>query len=327
MSGMVVTTRILEDWNHETGIRGENFMKTKWQGVFAAAATQFNSDLSLDLAATAGHIEVMIEAGVHGLIVLGTSGENTSHEPDEKHRVLEMAVRMARGRVPVLAGIAEFTTAAACRYAADAERLGLDGLMLLPAMVYKADPREAVAHFRAVARASRLPILVYNNPGTYGVDITPAMLAELADEKTLVAIKESSGDVRRVTEIKRLLGNRYTVFCGADTVVLECLLAGANGWVSGLHNAFPREARLLWDLLQSGQRATALEVYRWWLPLLQVDTSPKYVQAIKLLTAQAGLGSERVRPPRMMLAGDERKTVLGLARQALAMRPRISKKR
>ena len=227
-------------------------MKVKWKGVFPAASTQFRQDQSLDLDATARHLEVLIDSGITGLVMLGSLGENTSLEPEEKRRVMELAIKVSAGRVPVLSGVAECGTAAGCRYARDMEKLGADGLMVLPAMVYKSDPRETVAHFRAVARSSGLPILVYNNPIGYGVDLTPDMFAELADEKTLVAIKESSGDPRRITDIFNTVGDRYAIFCGVDDLILESVVLGAQGWVAGLGLAFPRENQHLWDLMTNG---------------------------------------------------------------------------
>jgi 4-hydroxy-tetrahydrodipicolinate synthase len=196
--------------------------------------------------------------------------------------------------------------------------------MVLPAMVYKSDARETIAHFRSVARASDLPILCYNNPISYGVDIKPAMFAELADEPTLVAIKESSDDVRRVTDLRNLLGDRYRIFSGVDDLFLESVLLGAEGWVSGLVNAFPAENRQLWQLADEGQWEAARELYRWYMPLLHLDTRIKLVQCIKLAMAEVGLGSETVRPPRLSLAGAEREEVLTIIRQALATRPVIA---
>ena len=219
-------------------------MSVAWQGVFPAATTQFQPDQSLDVPATMAHIDKMIEAGIHGLIMLGTVGENCSLEYEEKLEVLRATVQHVARRVPVLSGVAEYTTALACRFADDAQELGVDGLMVLPAMVYKSDPRETIAHFRAVARSTSLPIMVYNNPVSYSVDITPEMFVELADQANLVAIKESSENVRRITDLKNLCGDRYILFCGVDDLVLESLLLGAAGWVSGLVNAFPAENRL-----------------------------------------------------------------------------------
>jgi 4-hydroxy-tetrahydrodipicolinate synthase len=296
-------------------------MKPHWHGVLPAATTQFKADYTLDLDATTRHLEQLITAGVHGLIMLGTVGENCSLEFAEKLEVLGAAVRQVRRRVPVLTGVAECTTALACRFAAAAQKAGVDGLMVLPAMVYKSDPRETITHFRAVARASDLPIMVYNNPVSYGVDITPAMFAELADEPRFVAIKESSENVRRITDLTNVCGDRYQLLCGVDDLVLESIVLGATGWVSGLVNAFPAENRLLWDLATTGQYAKALDVYRWYTPLLHLDTHPKLVQYIKLAMAETGLGSEVVRPPRLPLTGKEREEILGIIRKAIKTRP------
>jgi 4-hydroxy-tetrahydrodipicolinate synthase len=296
-------------------------MTTNWHGVFPAVTTQFTSTQGLDLEATGRHLDKLLEAGVHGIIMLGTVGENCSLEYTEKLAVLEAAVRVVRGRVPVLTGVAECTTAMACRFAADARKAGVTGLMVLPAMVYKSDPRETIAHYRTVARATDLPIMVYNNPVSYGVDITPAMFAELADEPRFVAIKESSENVRRVTDLKNVCGDRYLLFCGVDDLVLESIVLGVVGWVSGLVNAFPHENRLLWDLAMAGNYTRAVEVYRWYSPLLHLDTHPKLVQYIKLAMAETGMGSEQVRAPRLPLVGKEREEILGMIRQAIKTRP------
>ena len=296
-------------------------MNVNWRGVFPALTTQFRDDQALDLEATARHLERLVSAGIHGAVMLGTVGENCSLEYAEKLEVLRIAVRQANGRVPVLAGVAECTTALACRFAADAQRAGVQGLMVLPAMVYKSDPRETIAHFRAVARASDLPILCYNNPVSYGVDITPRMFADLADEPKFVAIKESSENVRRVTDLKIACGDRYLLFCGVDDLIFESLALGAVGWVAGLVNAFPEENRLLWDLATSGRHEEALKVYRWYTPLLHLDTHVKLVQYIKLAMAETGLGSETVRAPRLPLTGKEREDILTIIRQATRTRP------
>ena len=297
-------------------------MTTTWRGVFPAATTQFKSDQSLDLAATAAHLEKLIAAGVHGLIMLGTVGENCSLEYAEKLDVLRTAVRHAEGRVPVLSGVAECSTALACRFAADAQKAGASWLMVLPAMVYKSDPRETMAHFRAVAKASDLPIMCYNNPVSYGVDITPAMFAELADEPKFVAIKESSENVRRITDLKNTCGERYQLLCGVDDLVLESIVLGAVGWVSGLVNAFPAENRLLWDLATAGRLDEAVKIYRWYTPLLHLDTHVKLVQYIKLAMSETGMGSETVRAPRLALVGEERERILAVIRQAIKTLPR-----
>ncbi len=262
-----------------------------------------------------------MQAGVHGLIMLGTVGENCSLECPEKLAVLRATIRQASGRVPVLAGVAECSTTLACRFAADAHQAGADGLMVLPAMVYKSDPRETAAHFRAVARAAPLPILCYNNPVAYSVDIAPQQFAELADEPRFVAIKESSENVRRITDLQNCCGPRYLLFCGVDDLVLESVLLGAVGWVAGLVNAFPAETRLLWDLASAGRYEEAVRVYRWFTPLLHLDTHVKLVQYIKLAAAQTGHGSEMVRAPRLPLVGQEREQVIGLVREAMRTRP------
>src|SRR5216683_1710056 len=299
----------------------QSSMAVSWRGVFPAVTTQFHSDQSLDLAGTGRHLEKLVQSGIHGIIMLGTVGENCSLEHPEKQEVLRAAVRQVAGRVPVMTGVAECSTAMACRFAAEAQKAGVDGLMVLPAMVYKSDPREIMQHFRAVAQATDLPILCYNNPVSYGVDITPAMFADLADEPHFVAIKESSENVRRITDLKNLCGDRYLLFCGVDDLVLESVMLGAVGWVSGLVNAFPEENRLLWDLATAGKYDEALKVYRWYTPLLHLDTHVKLVQYIKLAMAECGFGSEMVRAPRLPLEGRERETVLAIIRRGIATRP------
>jgi 4-hydroxy-tetrahydrodipicolinate synthase len=299
-------------------------MNSNWEGVLPAVTTHFNADFSLDLPATMKHIDAMLDAGVHGLIMLGTVGENCSLDYAEKLEVLRATVSHVAGRVPVLTGVAECTTRTACRFAADAQSAGIDGLMVLPAMVYKSDPRETIAHFRSVASASDLPIMCYNNPVSYGVDITPEMFADMADEPKFVAIKESSENPRRITDLKNATGDRYTLLCGVDDLVLESFILGAVGWVSGLVNAFPHENRLLWDLAQAGRWDEARDVYRWYTPLLHLDTHVKLVQYIKLAVAECGYGSERTRPPRLPLVGAERERILGVIRKALENRPSLS---
>ncbi len=296
-------------------------MKVNWRGVFPAMTTQFQAGQSLDLAGTGQHLEKLLKAGVHGIIMLGTVGENCSLEYSEKLDLLRVAVKHVAGRVPVLTGVAECSTTLACRFAADAQKAGVDGLMVLPAMVYKSDPRETMAHFRAVAKATDLPILCYNNPVSYGVDITPAMFADLADEPRFVAIKESSENVRRITDLKNRCGDRYLLFCGVDDLILESVLLGATGWVAGLVNAFPEETVLLWDLATRGKYEDALRVYRWFTPLLHLDTHPKLVQYIKLAMAETGLGSEVIRAPRLPLVGQEREEILAVIRGAIKSRP------
>lgn len=298
-------------------------MQVNWGGVFPAATTQFHPDQTLNIPATLAHLDAMLDAGIHGLIMLGTVGENCSLEYAEKFQLLRAVVQHIRGRIPVLSGVAEYTTALACRFARDAEQVGVDGLMVLPCMVYNSDPRETVAHYRAVAAASNLPIMIYNNPVSYKVDISPETFAELADERKFVAIKESSENVRRITDLKNVCGDRYLLFCGVDDLVLESMLLGATGWVSGLVNAFPAENRLLWDLAMAGNFEEALKVYRWYTPLLHLDTHVKLVQYIKLAVQECGLGSELTRAPRLPLVGPERERILRIIREGIRTRPRI----
>jgi dihydrodipicolinate synthase/N-acetylneuraminate lyase len=298
-------------------------MKTNWKGVYPAITTQFREDESLDLAATASHLESMIRSGIHGVVLLGTVGENTALDYHEKLEVLREMKQAARGRIPVLTGVAEYTTALACRFARDAEKAGVDGLMVLPAMVYKSDDRETMVHYRAVSAATGLPIMAYNNPVSYSVDITPEMFQQLEDVPNLVAIKESSENVRRITDLRNLLGDRYILFGGVDDLVLESILLGAEGWISGLVNAFPDENRALWDLATAGHWEAARDLYRWYTPLLHLDTKVKLVQYIKLAMAETGLGSEKTRAPRLKIEGAEREEILGIIRHALATRPKL----
>jgi 4-hydroxy-tetrahydrodipicolinate synthase len=296
-------------------------MKVNWKGVFPAITTQFRQDQSLDLAATAKHLEAMIQAGIHGVVFLGTVGENTALEYEEKLTILREMKGVVRGRIPMLTGVAEYTTALACRFARDAEKIALDGLMVLPCMVYKSDERETLAHYRTVAKATGMPVMVYNNPVSYSVDIVPEAFARLADEPNLVAIKESSEDVRRITDLRNMVGNRYLLFGGVDDLVLESIMLGAEGWISGLVNAFPDENRALWDLAIAGKWEQARELYRWYTPLLHLDTKVKLVQYIKLAMQETGLGSEMVRTPRLPIEGAEREEILGIIRKAIACRP------
>ena len=296
---------------------------TKWKGVFPAATTQFKQDQSLDLDSTAQHLEALLASGISGLVMLGSLGENNALTRDEKLQVMKTALDVTAGRVPVLSGVSETSTQAACEYARAVENVGADGIMLLPAMVYKADPRETMAHFRTVAAASDLPIICYNNPVAYTVDITPEMFAELADEPKFVAIKESSGNVRRITDIFNIVGDRYTIFTGVDDLALESVLLGAEGWIAGVGLAFPRENQYLWELATSGQWEKAREIYRWYMPLLHLDIPIKFVQYIKLAIQECGLGSEWVRAPRLPLVGEEREQILKIIRAGLEKRPNI----
>ncbi|HTX38245.1 MAG TPA: dihydrodipicolinate synthase family protein [Bryobacteraceae bacterium] len=299
-------------------------MHVDWRGVFPAITTQFHDDQSLNLEATARHLETMIQAGIHGVVLLGTVGENTALEYQEKLAVLREMKHVAAGRIPVLTGVAEYTTALGCRYARDAEKIGLDGLMVLPGMVYKSDERESLQHFRTIAHSTSLPIMIYNNPVSYGVDVPPEAFAHLADVDNIVAIKESSENVRRVTDLINIVGHRFILFAGVDDLVLESILLGVQGWVSGLVNAFPHENRELWDLATGGHWEQARELYRWYTPLLHLDTKVKLVQYIKLAMAETGHGSEMVRPPRLPVTGAERQEILAIIRHALDTRPALA---
>ena len=298
-------------------------MKPYWSGVFPACTTQLNEDQSLDLPATARHLEALISSGVSGLIMCGSLGENQTLEPEEKRAVVRCAVDTARGRVPVLSGVAESSTAAAIRYVRDVQKLGASGVMLMPPMSYKGDPREAVAYFRAVARGGGLPIMIYNNPISYANDITPALFAELADEEKFVALKESSGDPRRVTELHNAVGGRYAIFTGVDDLLLEASSLGIDGWVAGTGIAFPRENQHLWELTRAGRWDEARRFYRWFQPLLKLDTHGHFVQYIKLCEQETGLGAEWVRAPRLPIVGDERECVLKIIREGIRTRPAL----
>ena len=295
-----------------------------WSGVFPATTTQFARDESLDVAATQKVVSALIDDGVNGIICMGTVGENCSLSGSEKRTLMAAIREVAAGRVPVLSGVAENSSALAAQYARDAEKIGIDGLMVLPAMVYKSNRRETLHHYRTVARSTALPNMVYNNPVSYGVDITVDMFGELADLPNIVAIKESSEDTRRLTNLRRAHGDRFVLFGGVDDIVLESLMLGATGWVSGLTNAFPVESVALFALAKAGRYAEALAIYRWFMPLLQLDTIPTLVQCIKLAEQLMGRGSEMVRSPRLCLEGEDRAWVEGLVRDALASRPKLS---
>ena len=299
-------------------------MSVSWRGVFPAVTTQFRADGALDIAATQRGVEEQLRAGVHGLIMLGSVGENTALEPAEKRQVLAATKETVAGRVPILSGVSEYTTALAAQYARDCEKIGIDGLMVLPAMVYKADEREALAHFRAVAAASGLPIMISNTPPAYTVAVTPQGFKELASERRVVAIKESTENLRRLTDIVNLTGDRYILFCGVDDLILESMLLGATGWVAGLVNVFPRESVRMFELAAKGEWEKARAIYRWFMPTLHLDTFPKLVQYIKLAQALAGLGSETTRAPRLALEGEERRAIEDLIRGTLATRPRLA---
>lgn len=294
-----------------------------WQNVFPAITTQMREDQSVDLEATARHLEALIESGVAGVIVCGSLGENQTLLPEEKRSVIEMAVATSAGRISVLSGVAETSTREAVRYLQDGARLGASGFMVMPAMVYKADPREAMAYFRSVAKSCPTPWMLYNNPIGYAVDITPSMFSDLADLDNLVAIKESSGDPRRITEIRNAVGDRYALFTGVDDLMLECAVLGIDGWVAGSGIGFPKENQRLWDLTREGRWEEARSLYRWAQPLNKLDTHLHFVQYIKLLVQEAGLGAEWVREPRLPIGGEERERVLAVIQEAFSRRPEL----
>jgi 4-hydroxy-tetrahydrodipicolinate synthase len=299
-------------------------MSVAWKGVFPAVTTQFREDLTVDLADTQRVVDDLIKDGVTGVIALGTVGENNSFEYDEKVEVLTAIVEAVAGRVPVITGVSEYDTRRAVRYAKAAETAGADGLMLLPPMVYVPKPHELVAHFKGVADSVGLPIMLYNNPPAYRTLIDNDVLAALVDVANIVAVKESAPDTRRFTDVKTAFGDRYVLFAGLDDVALEGLYLGAQGWVSGLTNAFPRESVELVNAFARGDHAKAMEIYRWFMPLLHLDAEHDLVQSIKLAEQVMGRGSERVLPPRYPLVGARRAEVIAMVEKAAATRPTLA---
>lgn len=297
-------------------------MDVDWRGVFPAVTTQFAEDLTIDLAESQRVVDELIRDGVNGIVAMGTCGENNSLAADEKRTLLKALVSTIGGRVPLIVGVSELSTAAAQTWATDAERLGADGLMLLPALVYVPKPEELVAHFRAVAGVTRLPIMLYNNPTAYRVNIGLDVLEALNDVKNITAVKESAADTRRFTDLYNAFGDRFTLLAGLDDVAFEGLLLGAKGWVSGLTSAFPRESVALYRALEARDLETALTLYRWFMPLLHLDAEHDLVQSIKLAEQIMGRGSERVRLPRLPLSGARRAEVTALVETAAGTRPR-----
>lgn len=294
----------------------------EWKGVIPAVTTPFKPDLSVDLSAFGRHCQWLLDRGCKGVIVLGSLGEGGTLDRAEKRELIRTAVESLGDRGSVVAAVAALRTSEAVEGAREAADAGATGLMVLPPYVYRGDWRETREHFAAVLRATNLPSMLYNNPVAYGTDVRPEQLLELAtDQPSLVAVKESSLDVRRITAIRALLGERLAISVGVDDLLLEGLDAGATSWVAGLANAFPRESVELFRRVVSGRRAEAFEIYRWFLPLLRMDTSPKFVQLIKLVESELGLGTARVRPPRLELEGEERTQAVQTLQQALRTRP------
>ena len=295
-----------------------------WRGVFPAITTPFHDDLSVDHDALAAHVTWMLDSGCRGIVALGSLGESATLRFEEKVQILETCVRASAGRAPIVAGIAGLATAECVSLAREAARVGCEGLMALPAYVYWGDWRETRAHYAAVIEATRLSVMLYNNPIAYKTDVTPPQLAELAARHAnLHAVKESSGDVRRVTALGETLGGRLAIFAGMDDMILEAIPMGATGWIAGLVNALPEESVRVFDLAVAGRMEEATTLYRWFLPLLRLDTVPKFVQLIKLAQAEVGRGSARVRPPRLELVGAELDAARAVIHGQLATRESV----
>ena len=282
----------------------------EWKGVFPALITPFTSGDELDLSMFQKILEAQLRAGVNGVIVGGSLGEASTLTTSEKETLIKVAQEKISGRVPVVLNIAESSTKDATRQAVLAKKWNVDGLMLLPPMRYKSDDSETVEYFKAVADSTELPIMIYNNPVDYKIEVTLEMFEKLLACENVRAVKESTRDVSNVTRMRNRFGDRYKILCGVDTIVMEELLLGADGWVAGLVNAFPRETVAIYNLVRSGKIDEATKIYRWFMPLLELDIHPKLVQYIKLAAAQTGLGSENVRPPRLKLTGEERERIL-----------------
>jgi 4-hydroxy-tetrahydrodipicolinate synthase len=299
-------------------------MSLKWKGVYPALTTKFTEKDELDLPLFAKNLEAQIDAGVEGIILGGTLGEASVLSTNEKETLVKFAVEKCNDRIPVVLNIAEGSTKEAIKQAEYAEKWGAKGLMMLPPMRYKTDHRETVAFFTTVADTTSLPIMIYNNPVDYKTEVTPDMFEEILDASSNVqAVKESTRDVSNVTRLKTRFGNRLKVLCGIDTIAMEEMLMGAEGWVGGLVCAFPEETVAIYRLVKSGQIEEALKIHRWFLPLLELDLHSKLVQYIKLAEAKTGIGSEYVRAPRLTLTGAERENVLKIITHGIATRPAL----
>jgi 1-pyrroline-4-hydroxy-2-carboxylate deaminase len=293
----------------------------RWTGIFPAVTTKFFADESIDAEGTARHIDFQIRNGIHGLVTCGSLGEASTLSLEEKLDVARIALEAAGGRVPVLANVSETSTREALRYIAGANKLGVAGFMVMPSLIYVADAREAMLNVRTMAEAAQKPVMVYNNPVAYRVDLKPEHMLELADCQWIEAIKESCGDIRRITDLRNALGDRYQLFCGVDDLAYEALALGCDGLLAGVGCAFPRETVALFELMKAGQWAEALKLYQWMTPMLHLDVSNKLVQNLKLIDVLAGVGSEHMRRPRLPLIGEERAFVTAVVEKALATRP------
>lgn len=298
-------------------------MSVIWKGVFPAVTTKFNDQDEIDYPAFDKNIEAQLEAGVKGIVIGGTLGEASVLTDIEKLELLKHTVNVVNKRAFVILNIAEQTTKAAILCAKNAENYGADGLMMLPPMRYKADDAETIAYFAAVATSTSLPIMIYNNPVDYKIEVTLDMFAQLAQYENIQAVKESTRDVSNVTRMINRFGERFKILTGVDPLALESILMGADGWVAGLVDAFPRETVAIFNLAKQGRNQEALDIYRWFLPVLELDIHPKLVQYIKLAEAATGLGTENVRKPRLPLVGAEREQVLAVINKALATRPQL----
>jgi len=295
----------------------------QWLGVYPAMLTPFKADDSIDFEMFTHNLNAQLDAGIDGVVMGGSLGEASTLLNEEKTALLQHCKKTMNRQVPAIVTVAEQSTRAAIAVAQNAEANGADGLMILPPMRYKADDRETVQYFTSIAASTALPIMIYNNPYDYKIEVTIAMFEELAKIKTIESIKESTRDVSNVTRLKNAFGDRYKILCGVDTLALEELALGADGWVGGLVDAFPAETVAVFRLMKAGRYAEALEIYRWFLPVLELDIHPKLVQYIKLAAAQTGLGTEYVRAPRLVIEGDERKRVLATIQKAIATRPSL----
>lgn len=298
-------------------------MAINWQGVFPAVTTKFGEDDQLDFELFDKNLQFQLESGVHGIILGGTLGEASVLSLEEKGALVKFTVEKVAGKVPVILNIAEGATRDAIQLAKLAEEWGAAGLMMLPPMRYKSDERETVEYFKAVAKATTLPIMIYNNPVDYKIEVTLDMFAELVECENIQAVKESTRDLTNVTRMRNRFGDRFKIMCGVDTIAMEQLVMGADGWVAGLVCAFPRETVVIYELVKAGRYEEALKIYRWFMPLLELDIHPKLVQYIKLAEQCAGIGSEAVRPPRLTLVGEERERLLALINGAIAVRPTL----
>ncbi|SOE98308.1 4-hydroxy-tetrahydrodipicolinate synthase [Burkholderia sp. OK233] len=300
-------------------------MQVNWKGVFPAVTTKLKDDGSLDHEAIKAGLNRLIDSGVGGVVMMGMVGESAQLTPEEKRTVIKLAVETVNGRVPVIAGLAETTTASAAQYAKDAEALGVQGLMVFPGLTYKSDARETIAFYRTVAQASRLAILLYNNPRGYGVDLTPDVVAQLLEEPTIEALKEESYDTTRVTDLISRFGDRLAVVCGVDDLVLESVALGVTCWVSGMANAVPKESVELLNLAIAGDYERARKLYRALIDLFHLDTHVKLVQYIKLAENITAGYSETVKAPRLKLEGEERQKVVAIVEKTLANVRALSK--